>query len=193
MLPLSSSSIFVNQNSFNKGHQHCPITIAIDCNGHSLHIFEKKWPNYASAPKSALYTDLFWVRRLFNVCVRFSCTSNVTILVVYIPVKIKMSFIPKDDLFFAKIGVFCKSIAGPLSEAKMHWIVNCMASYPRSLCKIRLKDVSEVFNCWEHRSIDVVGASRTYCHSSNIHGCTQCFLRFGLSMGMPVSFTFFLR
>ena len=28
--------------------------------------------------------------------------------------KIKMSFIGKDDFFFAKIGIFCKSIAGPL-------------------------------------------------------------------------------
>ena len=27
-------------------------------------------------------------------------------------------------IFFAKIGIFCKLIAGPLCEAKMHWIVN---------------------------------------------------------------------
>ena len=31
--------------------QHGPITIAIDCNGLSLRIFEEKWPNYASGPK----------------------------------------------------------------------------------------------------------------------------------------------
>ena len=30
----------------------------------------------------------------------------------------------KDDFFFTKIGIFCKSIASPLSEAKTHWIVN---------------------------------------------------------------------
>ena len=34
--------------------QHSPITIAIDCNGLFLFIFEEKWPNYASGPKSSL-------------------------------------------------------------------------------------------------------------------------------------------
>ena len=32
--------------------QHGPITIAIDYNGLSWLIFEEKWPNYASGPKS---------------------------------------------------------------------------------------------------------------------------------------------
>ena len=31
--------------------QHGPKTVAIDCNGLSLLIFEEKWPNYASGPK----------------------------------------------------------------------------------------------------------------------------------------------
>ena len=48
--------------------QHGPITIAIDCSGLSLLIFEEKWPNYISGPKSALNSDSFWVRRLLNVC-----------------------------------------------------------------------------------------------------------------------------
>ena len=48
--------------------QHGPITIAI---GFSFLIFEKL-PNYASGPKFAPNSDSFWVRRLFNVCVRFS-------------------------------------------------------------------------------------------------------------------------
>ena len=34
---------------------------------------------------------------------------------------------------------------------------------PRSSCRIRLNDVSEMFNCWERRWIDVDGA---FCHSS---------------------------
>ena len=43
---------------------------------------------------------------------------NATIVLVYISAKIKMSFIWKDVFFFfAKIGIFCKSIASPLSEA----------------------------------------------------------------------------
>ena len=48
MLPISSS-IFCEQ----KFVQHGPLTIAIDCNGLSLLIFEEKLPNYASEPKSA--------------------------------------------------------------------------------------------------------------------------------------------
>ena len=89
--------------------QHGPIKIAIVCNGLSLFIFEETWHNYASEPKSAPNSDSFWVRRLFNVCVRVFCAPCATILLVYIPTTIKMSFIWKDD-FFATIGVFCKSI-----------------------------------------------------------------------------------
>ena len=69
--------------------QHGPITIAIDCNGHSLLIFEEKWPNYASGLKSAPNSDSFWVRRLFNVCVRVFCAPNATILLVYHPPRSK--------------------------------------------------------------------------------------------------------
>ena len=79
--------------------QQGPITIAIDCNGLSLLIFEEKCPNYASGPKSASNSDSFWVRRLFNICVRVFCAPNATILLVYMPAKIKMSFIWKDDIF----------------------------------------------------------------------------------------------
>ena len=73
--------------------QHGPITVAIDCNDLSLLIFEEKWPNYASGSKSAPNSDLFWVRWLFNVCMRVFCAPNATILLVSIPAKIKMSFI----------------------------------------------------------------------------------------------------
>ena len=64
-------------------------------------------------PKCGPISDSFWVRRLFNVCVRVFCAPNATILLVYIPAQIKMSFTWKDD-YFAKIGIFCKSIAGRL-------------------------------------------------------------------------------
>ena len=89
--------------------QRSPITIAIDSNGHSLLIFGEKWPNYAAGLKSVPYSYSFWAFRLFNVCVRVFCSPNATILLVYIPAKIKESFIWK-----AKIGIFRKSIAGPL-------------------------------------------------------------------------------
>ena len=68
--------------------------IAIDCDSLSLLIFEKKkWRNYASGPKSAPNSDSFWVRWLFNVCVRVFCDPNATFLLIYIPAKIKMSFV----------------------------------------------------------------------------------------------------
>ena len=78
------------------------ITIAIDCNGLSWLIFEEKWPNYASGPKSAPSSDSFWVCRLFNVCVRVFCARNATILLVDLPAKIKMNFMWKDDFFFCQ-------------------------------------------------------------------------------------------
>ena len=80
--------------------QHGAIMIAIECNGLSLLIFEEKWPNYASGPKSAPNIDSFWVSRLL--WVRIFCAPNVTILLVYIPFKIKMSFIWDDDIFLSK-------------------------------------------------------------------------------------------
>ena len=106
--------------------QHGPITIVIDCNGLFLINFrKKKCPNYAFGPKSAPNSDSFWVRRLFNVCLRVFYAPNATSLLVCIPAKIKIGFIWKDNFFFfAKIGIFCKSIANPLSEAKSHWMDN---------------------------------------------------------------------
>ena len=52
------------------------------------------------------------------------CAPNATILFVNTSAKIKMSFTWKNDFFFAKIGIFCKSIAGPGCEVKTHWVVN---------------------------------------------------------------------
>ena len=97
--------------------QHDPITIAIDCNSLSLVIFEEICFNYASAPKSAAKSDTFWMRRLFNICVRVFCDPNATILLVYLSAKIKMSFIRKDDFFFTKVGIFCKSIDPSVVQA----------------------------------------------------------------------------
>ena len=99
MLPIfSSSSIFVKKKFF----QHRPITIAIDCNGFSLLIFEEKWPSYASGPKSAPNSDSFWVLRLFNVCMRVFCAPNASIVLVYITANIKLSFLWKDNYIFCQ-------------------------------------------------------------------------------------------
>ena len=55
--------------------QHGPITITIECNGHSLLIFEEKWVNYASGLKSAPNSDSFWMRAGFLCakCENFAC------------------------------------------------------------------------------------------------------------------------
>ena len=77
--------------------QHGPIMIAMECNSLSLLIFEEKWPNYASGPKSVANSDSFWVRRLFNVCVRDFCDPTATISR---SAKFKMIFIWKNGVFF---------------------------------------------------------------------------------------------
>ena len=72
----------------------------------------------------------------------------------------------KRWFLFAKIGIFCKSIAGPLSEAKTHWMVNWLQlqnqlNFIWRYTKVFIQnDVSEMFNCWERRWIDVDGTSR---------------------------------
>ena len=55
-----------------------PITMAIDCNGLSLHIFEEKSANYASGPKSAPNSNSFWLRQLFNAQMRQLCLFTYT-------------------------------------------------------------------------------------------------------------------
>ena len=166
MLLISSSSIFCEQ----KFVKHGPITIAIDCNGLSLLIFKEKWPNYASGSKSASNSDLFWLCRLFNVCVRVFCVPNATILLVYISVKIKISFVCKEYFVLPKSASSVSRSQAHLAKRKrigwsigfnswINWTLYVVI--PRSLCKIRLNDVSEMFNCWERRWIDVDDASHT--------------------------------
>ena len=91
--------------------QHGPITIVIACNGLSLLIFEDKCPNYAFGSKSAPNSDSVWVRWLFNVCVWVFCAPNATILLVYIPAKIKMGFIIASSHTFCKITMIFKVIS----------------------------------------------------------------------------------
>ena len=46
--------------------EHGTVTLAIDRNGGSLLIFEEKWPNDATVPKSAPNSHSLWVHRLLN-------------------------------------------------------------------------------------------------------------------------------
>ena len=46
--------------------EHGTVTLAIDCNSGSLLIFEEKWPNDATVPKSTRNSHSLWVHRLLN-------------------------------------------------------------------------------------------------------------------------------
>ena len=46
--------------------QHGTVTLAIDRSGGSLRIFEEKWPNDATVPKSAPNSHSLWVHWLLN-------------------------------------------------------------------------------------------------------------------------------
>ena len=46
--------------------EHCTVMLAIDRNGGSLLIFEEKWPNDATVPKSAPNSHSLWVHRLLT-------------------------------------------------------------------------------------------------------------------------------
>ena len=74
------------------------------------------WPNYACGPKSEPNSDSFWVRRLCNVCMQvFSAPNAQFCLFTYMPRLKWASFL--NMIFFVRIGIFCKSIAGPLPSA----------------------------------------------------------------------------
>ena len=143
--------------------------------------------------------------RLFNVCVRVFCAPNATILLVYISAKINMSFMWKDDFILPKLASSVSQSQGHLAKRKrIGWSIgfNSWTNWtlygvlPRSLCKIRLNDVFEIFNCWQRRWIDVDGASHTFSATAAIFSGVHTvfgFANFGLSMRMPISFTFFIR
>ena len=84
----------------------------------------------------------------------------------------------KRWFFFAKIGIFCKSIADLLSEAKTHWMINWLQllnqlNFVWRHTKVFMQNSAEwclrnvqllkitVNWCWWH-------FSHTFCHSSNI-------------------------
>ena len=97
----------------------------IDCNGLSLLIVEEKWPNYASGPKSAPNSDSFWVPWLFNVCVRVFCAPKCDNFACLHSSKSASS---EKMIFFAKIGILCKLLAGSLSQAFFKRIHNHIRS-----------------------------------------------------------------
>ena len=114
------------------------------------------------------------------------------------------SFICKDD-FFAKIGIFCKSIAGPLSEAKTHWMVNWLQLlHQLNFVWRHSKVLMQRSTQWRLQNVQLLRTTVNWCwsHSHTLSATAAIlssvrtvfgFSRFGLSMRMPDSFTFFTR
>ena len=78
LLKLNVANILLFNLCEQKFVQHGPITIAIDCNGLSMLVFEEKLQNYDSGPKSAPNSDSFRVCRFINFCINVFCTPNAT-------------------------------------------------------------------------------------------------------------------
>ena len=133
------------------------IMIAIDCYSFSLLIFEEKWLDYVSGSKSASNNKSFWVHRLFNVCVGVFFAPNAIILFVYIPAKIKISFIWKDDFFFLP-----KS-ASSVSRSQAHFLAlfkrifkpySFGGSIKLIICRVRHAlsvTIHEISTCWKKK------------------------------------------
>ena len=135
---VASAVWHVSSSCEQKYFRNGPITIAIDCNGLCLLIFEKS-PNYVSGPKSAPNSDTFWVLWLFTVCVRVFCALNATILLVYSGSKSA----PNSDSFWVRrlfnvcVRVFCAPNATILlvyirAKIKMSFIWKDYSSVSRS-------------------------------------------------------------
>ena len=161
--------------------------IAIDCNGLFLLIFEEKWPNYTSGSKIRTKQWLVLVVLAFQcMCAGFLCPKCKNFACLHTRQDQNelhgngQFFLPKSSSFVSRSQVHLEK------RKRIGWSIGVI---PRSLCKIRLNDVSEVFNCWEGRWIDVDGSSHTLCCYGRVIFSGVCtifgFSRFGLSMRMP--------
>ena len=187
LLKTNVASILLFNFCEQKFVEHCQITISIDGSGLPLLIFKEKWSKYASGLKFVSNRDSFWVRQLFNVCVRVFCVPNAKILFVYIPTK-KWSFIWKYEVYmsFHHLAMW-KRIGWSIGFKSWTIVIRS------SLYKICLSDVSKMFNCCERRLIYIECVS---CTLSAIFSGVRIVIGFSpfvLSMRMTVSYTFFTR
>ena len=110
------------------------------------------------------------------------------------------------ERIFAIIGFFYKSISGPLSEAKTHWMVNWLQllkqlNFVWSYTKVFMQTSSQ----WCLRNVHLLRTTVNWCWWRFIHTLSATatifsavrsifdFPRFDLLMKMPVFFTFFTR
>ena len=76
------------------------VMLAIDRNGISLLIFEEKWPNNATVPKSAPNSHSLWAHQFLSDEVWIFRASNATILLIY-----RIELLPKQSKMYWKIGL----------------------------------------------------------------------------------------
>ena len=131
LLKLNVANILLFNFCEQKFVQHDPIMIATDCNGLSLLIFEEKWSNYTSGAKFTPNSDSFCIWTKIRTkqwlflgasafqCMRtgFLCSKRNNFACLHTRQDQNELHLKKWFFFFAKIGIFCKSIAGPPSEA----------------------------------------------------------------------------
>ena len=98
MFPISSFSIFVNKNSFN---------------GLFLLIFEEKWTNMALDQNPHQTVTHFGCVGFSMYACGFSAPQRRQICLFTYPPRSKRA---EKMIVLAKIGIFCKSIASPLSS-----------------------------------------------------------------------------
>ena len=114
-----------------------------------------------------------WVCRLFNVCARVFCALNATILLVYILANIKISFIWKDDFFLPNSHLYVSRWQAHLAKWKrIGWSIgfNHWTNWTLSYRGLYAKFVSMM----SPKYAIVENDTHTFCHSSNILGCTKC-------------------
>ena len=76
------------------------VMLVIDRSDISLLIFEEKWPNDATVPKSAPNSHSLWVHQFLNDEVWIFRAPNATILLIY-----RIDLLPKQSKMYWKIGL----------------------------------------------------------------------------------------
>ena len=98
--------------------EYVTITLAIDHNSGSFFIFEEKWPDDATVPKSAPNSHSLWVLWLLIDDVWILWAPNAIILLIDIASDVEMAFIWKDEIGLLEWGTVRPAMA-------VIWIMLC--------------------------------------------------------------------
>ena len=95
------------------------------------------------------------MRRLFNICMRVLCAPNETVLLVYIPANIKMSFIWQDDFFLLKSfgsQIFPSVVQAYTQPYSLGGRINLI------ICQIRhelsVVTIHKISTSWKNKTLD---------------------------------------